>query len=59
MSSTNNQIHLKEGTIPKTRHNPVPVPFHFKELVKRALWEMKKRVSQPQYQLAYLLIGVA
>lgn len=31
-------IHLKEGAIPKARHNPIPVPYHLKEQVKQDLW---------------------
>ena len=27
----------------KARHNPVPVPFHFKELVRQALWKDVER----------------
>ena len=30
-------IHLKEGAIPRARHNPAPVPFHMKEAVKHAM----------------------
>ena len=36
-------IHQKEGAISKARHNPIPVPFHFKEPVKQALWEDVRR----------------
>ena len=32
-----------EGAVPKVRHNPIPVPFHFKEPVKQGLWEDVKR----------------
>ena len=37
MSGPAAHIHLKEGTVPKARHNPIPVLFHFKEPVKQAL----------------------
>ena len=43
MSGPAAHIHLKEGTVPKARHNPIPVPFHFKEPVRQALWEDVKR----------------
>ena len=36
-------IHLKEGSTPKARYNPIPVPYHYKEQVKEALWEDVKR----------------
>ena len=36
-------IHLKEGAIPRARHNPIPVPFHMKDAVKRALDDDVKR----------------
>ena len=32
-------IHLKEGAVPKARHSPIPVPFHFKKQVKESLDE--------------------
>ena len=31
------RVHLKEGAVPKARHSPIPVPFHMKEAVKKAL----------------------
>ena len=37
MSGPAAHIHLKEGAVPKARHNPIPVPFHFKEPVRQAL----------------------
>ena len=43
MSGPAAHIHLKEGAVPKARHNPIPVPFHFKEPVRQALWEDMKR----------------
>ena len=43
MSGPAAHIHLKEGTVPKARHNPIPVAFHFKEPVRQALWEDVKR----------------
>ena len=43
MSGPVAHIHLKEGAIPKARHNTIPVPFHFMELVKRALWKDVER----------------
>ena len=36
-------IHLKEGATPKARHSPIPVPFHFKEPVRQALWKDVER----------------
>ena len=43
MSGPPAHIHLKEGATPKARHNPIPVPFYFKEPVKQALWEDIRR----------------
>ena len=43
MSGPAAHIHLKEGAVPKARHNPIPVLFHFKEPVRQALWEDVKR----------------
>ena len=43
MSGPPAHIHLKEGSTPKARHNPIPVPYHYKEQVKEALWEDVKR----------------
>ena len=37
-------IHLKEGSTPKAKHNPIPVLYHYKEEVRKALWENVKRV---------------
>ena len=38
MSGPTAHIHLKEGAVPKARHNPIPVP------VRQAVWEDMKRV---------------
>ena len=43
MSGPPAHIHLKEGSTPKARHNLIPVPYHYKEQVKEALWEDVKR----------------
>ena len=43
MSGPPAHIHLKEGSTPKVRHNPILVPYHYKEQVKEALWEDVKR----------------
>ena len=43
MSGPPAHIHLKEGSTPKARHNPIPVPYHYKEQVREALWEDVKR----------------
>ena len=41
-------IHLKEGAVPKARHNQIPVHFHFKEPVRQAIWEdVKKGIITP------------
>ena len=37
MSGSATHIHLKERAVP--RHKPIPVPFHFKEPVRQALWK--------------------
>ena len=47
MSGPPAHIHLKEGATPKARHNPIPVPFHFKEPVKQALWEVRRGIITP------------
>ena len=48
MSGLAAHIHLKEGAVPKAEHNPIPVPFHFKEPVRQALWEdVKKGIITP------------
>ena len=36
-------IHLKDGAILKAKHNPIPVPYHNREEVKKALWDDVKR----------------
>ena len=33
MSSPPAHIHLKDGAIPKAKHNPIPVPYHYSEEV--------------------------
>ena len=43
MSGPAAHIHLKEGAVPKARYSPVPMPFHFKEPARQALWEDVKR----------------
>ena len=43
MSGPTAHIHLKEWAVPKARYKPIPVPFHFKEPVRQALWEDVKR----------------
>ena len=43
MSGPPAHIHLKEGATPKAKHNPIPVPYHYKEEVKKALWDDVKR----------------
>ena len=43
MSGPTAHIHLKEGTVPKARHNPIPVPFNFKEPVRQAIWKDVER----------------
>ena len=41
-------IHLKEGAVPRARHNPIPVPFHMKEAVKKAIDEdVRKGILRP------------
>ena len=43
MSSSPAHIHLKDGAIPKAKHNPIPVPYHYREEVKKALWDDVER----------------
>ena len=43
MSSTPTHIHLKEDATPKAKHNPIPVPYHNKEEVKKNLLDHVKR----------------
>ena len=41
-------IHLKEGAVPRARHNLIPVLFHFKEPVRQALWKnVEKGIIAP------------
>ena len=37
MSGPPAYIHLKEGSIPKSRYNPIAVPYHFKGQVSQVL----------------------
>ena len=37
MSGPPAHIHLKDNPIPKAKHNPIPIPLHFKEKVKELL----------------------
>ena len=30
-------IHIKENATPYVRHNPIPIPFHLKDAVKKSL----------------------
>ena len=30
-------IHLKEGAVPRARHNPIPVPYHLRDATKEAI----------------------
>ena len=43
MSGPPAHIHLKDGAIPKAKHNPIPVPYHYMEEVKKALWDDVER----------------
>ena len=43
MSGPAAHIHLKEGAVPKARHNLIPVPSHLKEPVRQALWKYVER----------------
>ena len=43
ISSPTAHNHLKEEAFAKAKHNPIPVPSHFKEPVRQALWEDEKR----------------
>ena len=48
MSGSSAHIHLKEGAIPKAKHNPISVLNHFKEEVKKALWDdVKSGIVDP------------
>ena len=48
MSSPPAHIHLKESATPKAKHNPIPVPYYYKEKVKKALWDdVKKGIITP------------
>ena len=48
MSGPTTHIHLKEGAVPKARHNSTPMPFHFKELVKQAFGKVKRGIITPE-----------
>ena len=43
MSAQPAHIHLKDGAVAKARHNPIPVPYHFKEPVRQALMKDVER----------------
>ena len=43
MSGPPADTHLKDGAITKTKHNPIPVPYHCREEIKMALWNDVKR----------------
>ena len=43
ISSPAAHIHLKEGATPKAKHNPILVPYHYKEEVEKVLWDDVKR----------------
>ena len=41
-------IHLKDNCVPKARHNPIPIPLHFKEKVKTSLdRDVEKGIISP------------
>ena len=37
--------HLKDGAISKAKHNPIPVPYHYREEVEKVLWDDVERGS--------------
>ena len=37
MSGPPSHIHRKDNPIPKAKHNPIPIPLHFKEKAKEIL----------------------
>ena len=39
LSGPDGHIHLREDAVPRARHAPVPVPFHFKEAIKAGLFK--------------------
>ena len=43
LSGPKAHIHLKDGAVPRARHSPIPVPFHMKNAVKKALDDDVKR----------------
>ena len=55
MPSPPAHIHLKEGSPPKARHKPIPVPYHYKKQV----WEDVKRGIITPVPIGTLPIGVA
>ena len=44
MSGPPAYIHLKDVAIPKAKYNPIPVPYHYREEVKKALWNDVEKV---------------
>ena len=36
-------IHFKDGVIPKAKYNPIPVLYHYREEVKKVLWDDVER----------------
>ena len=48
MSGPPAHIHLKDVAIPKAKHNPIPIPYHYREEVKKALWDdVEKGIITP------------
>ena len=48
LSGSPAHIHLKEGAVPRARHNPIPVPYHMRAAVKAAIDEdVKKGILAP------------
>ena len=43
MSGPPAHIYFKDGAIPKAKHNPIPVPYHYREEVKKALCDDVER----------------
>ena len=47
-------IYLKESATPKAKHNFIPVPYHYKEEVKKALWDdVKRGIGIPHWLVQY------
>ena len=58
-------IHLKDGAIPKSKHKPILVPYHYRKEVKKTIWDDVERgiiipvpIGAPTYWCSTMYRGV-